>query len=142
MDYRDEIIHKLAEKECTTISAKVIRRLQRMTESMQSGDDTPLKNIWDEICVQVQSQESIFWELYLTEIARIIASYVDELDNHIKQAIWLQTDEGVSWECDHENADVVYSSDDDIVEYIMDKFVLPAAADWSNERIKKYLDNE
>jgi len=142
MDYREEIICKLAEKECKIISGRVIRRLQKMTDGMQSGDDTPLKNTWDEICVQVQSEESFFWKLYLAEIARIIASHVHKLDSHIKQAIWLQTDEGVSWECDHDNADMVYSSHDDIVEYIMDKFVLPAAADWSNERIEKYLDNE
>ncbi len=29
---------------------------------MQSGQDTPLKNVWDEICVQVQGEESFFFK--------------------------------------------------------------------------------
>jgi hypothetical protein len=32
--------------------------------------------------------------------------------------------------------------DEDIAQYILNRFVLPAAADWTNRRIKKYLERE
>lgn len=63
IDYRDRIISGVAKIECLKISRKIIRSLQKMTAGMQSGDGTPLKNIWDEICVQFQ--ESVMWDAYL-----------------------------------------------------------------------------
>ena len=44
---------QLARRLCRKISIKVVRSFQKM-HVMMSGDDTPLKNTWDEICVQVQ----------------------------------------------------------------------------------------
>lgn len=48
MHYREKLIASISEELCNRITRKVIRCLQQMTEGMQSGDDTPLKNIWDE----------------------------------------------------------------------------------------------
>ena len=43
MDYRDSIVVDIAQMECSRITRKAILALQKMTEGMQSGDDTPLK---------------------------------------------------------------------------------------------------
>lgn len=51
MNYRDKIILDIAESACETIAKKVIRKFQQ-SKDMMSGDDTLLKNVWDEICVQ------------------------------------------------------------------------------------------
>ena len=56
MKYKDKIIQHVAAEACKEISAKTIRALRKMTEGMQSGDDTPLRNIWDEVCVQMQTE--------------------------------------------------------------------------------------
>jgi hypothetical protein len=56
MKYKDKIIQYVATGACKDISAKTIRTLRKMTEGRQSGDDTPLRNIWDEVCVQMQTE--------------------------------------------------------------------------------------
>jgi len=113
-----------------------------MTEGMQSGDDSPLKNVWDEICVQVQGEESIMFDAYLDTIRSFIQDEVKKLDIQTKQVIWLQTNEGIDWEEDNSNQDSPIYCEDDIAEYILQRFVLPEAANWNNKRIEKYLERE
>lgn len=141
MNYRDKIIEDIAEGLCKKISRKIIRNLQKMTEGMQSGDDTPLKNIWDEICVQAQGEESVMWYAYLDMIRLFIHDEIEKLDGKMKQVIWLQTDEGIDWEEDKENQDAPVYREDDIAEYIL-RFVLSTAANWTNKRIEKYFERE
>lgn len=145
MNYRDKIISDLAEAACKRLSQKVIGFLTKMTDRMQSGDDTPLKNIWDEICVQVQDEKSGMWDHYLDSIQPIILGVVVELDAATKQAIWLQTDEGIDWKLDNEDQEDQEDQKvpivcEDIAKYILDGFVLSAAGDWTNKRIEKYLE--
>jgi hypothetical protein len=111
-----------------------------MKEGMQSGDDTPIKNIWDEVCVQIQSELSVMWDAYLETINAIISQEVIKLDSAIKQAIWLQTDGGMDWEFDDERSEEVPYIEDDITDYITHNYLLSKAADWSNSRINKYLN--
>ncbi|MBI2817806.1 MAG: hypothetical protein HYX72_12785 [Acidobacteria bacterium] len=139
MDHRDKIIADIAERECRRVSRKVIVALQKMTEGMQSGDGSILKNVWDEVCVQVQFQQSVMWDAYLETISTFIGGEVEGLDALQKQAIWLQTDNGMEWEAENEGEGTVTFCEDDITEYILHKFVLSAAADWTNKRIEKYL---
>ena len=91
MDYRDKLIADISEYQCNRILRKTIKRLQKMTKEMLSGDDSPLKNIWDEICVQVQSDYSWMWYSYEDTITAIIEETVKELIFPMLQAIWLQT---------------------------------------------------
>jgi len=107
---------------------------------MQSGDDTPLNNVWDEVCVQVQGQESFFWEdAYLETIRGIVLGFVQDLDTATKQAIWLQTRAGEEWGEEEEDGTIPYS-DEDVVEYILHSYVLSAADAYTNIRIQKYLE--
>jgi hypothetical protein len=57
------IVRAVAQKAAQRIAHKVIAELQLMTDKL-SGDDSELETTWDEICVQVQGEESIFWECY------------------------------------------------------------------------------
>jgi hypothetical protein len=108
-----------------------------MTEGMQSGDDSGLRNVWDEVCVQVQGQESVMWDVYLDTISGIIAGYLSGLDDAVKQAIWLQTNNGMDWEPSEEEKDTPYS-EEDIADYILTDYLLSSAANWTNDRIEKY----
>lgn len=148
MNYLDKIISDLAEAAGKRLSRKVIRSLTKMTDGMQSGDDTPLKNIWDEICVQVQDEGSVMWDDYLDTIQSLILGEVVALDAATKQAIWLQTDEGIDWKFDNEDQEDQENNEgqevpivcEDIAKYILDGFVLSAAGTWTNKRIEKYLE--
>ena len=104
---------------------------------MQSGDDTPLKNIWDEVCVQVQGQESVLWEDgYVPTIKSLIIERLENESPETKQAIWLQTDAGTELDGDEQGDAPV--DDDAIADYILDRYVLSAAADWTNSRLEQY----
>lgn len=142
MKFRDKILSDLAEASCRSLSRKVIRSLIKMTDGMQSGDDGSLKNIWDEICVQVQGEQSVVWDSYLDTIESLIFREVAQLDETTKQLIWLQTDEGSYWSADNDEKEdkEVPIACDDVVQYILNSFVLSAAADWTNRRIEKYLE--
>lgn len=143
-DYRDNIIAGIAKIECLKTSRKIIRALQKMKNGMQSGEGTPLKNIWEEICVQVQYEESVMWDAYLSTVCQIILPEVEKLDDCIKQAIWLQTDEGMEWEDEVADDDEVQKiapfSGEDITQHILHSYILLRAGEWNNKRIEQFLD--
>ena len=138
MDYRDGIIKDIARRECKRISQKTILTLQKMKDGMQSGEDSPLQNIWDEVCVQVQSDYSVMWSAYADTIEGIIQCDVDLLDPPTKKAIWLQTEGYTDWD-EEDDAESVPWSDEDIVRYILRAYVLSDAADWHNEGLSVIL---
>ena len=143
MNNRDEILSNIADRECENICTKTISTLQCMSDGMQSGDDTQLENLWDEICIQVQYRQSVFYDAYLETITTIISRALNGVNEHLKQAIWLQTDQGWDWGYDNkESEDDVppFGGDDDIAEYILHKYVLREAADWSSDEIDGYLE--
>jgi hypothetical protein len=142
MDYKDEIISEISVIESKKISNKVIRNLQKLKDCMLSGDDTILKNVWDEVCVQVQYEESWAWDAYIDTIRSMIKYEVEQLSNAIKKAIWIQTEEGFDWVINNEEDESIVFSVEDIIEYILHNYVLSEAADWTNKRIEKYLERE
>jgi hypothetical protein len=148
MDERDRIIFWIANLECQRVARRVARDLQGVSEGMQSGEDSPLANLWDEVCVQVQDQESTMWEYYLDLMRGMIQRQVQPLDLELRKAIWLQTDSGRDWAFHYDwqiregvppEPDGIPYSEDDTVDYILRDYILKIAADWTNRRISKYL---
>jgi hypothetical protein len=143
MNFKDKIISEMADAAAQKISRRVIVTLQRMKEPLLSGDDTELANVWDEVCAQVQGEESIYWDAYENTITQIIANEARELPEFVKQALWLQTDPGFDWAWDAENEEepgVPPFSDEEIIDYILREYVLKKAEEWSNPRIRLHLE--
>ena len=139
------IVQALAESVCQHISRKTILALQSMTDAnmLLSGDDSGLINVWEEICVQLQHEESFSWDAYEETIRTFVDSYVDELSNHEREAVWLQTPEGEDWDSElNEEQKPCPVFKGDITNYIVDKYVLSKGNDWSNSRIRAYLDGD
>jgi len=84
MDYRDKIICAISEAQCQHIADSVISILKSMTEGMQSGDETPLANIWEEICVQVQGETSSTWEMFIETIHQVVISNIKNIPAYFK----------------------------------------------------------
>ena len=136
MEYKDRIIKRFAECTCDDISEKVIKSLQNMKENLLSGDDTPLENVWDEICIQIQHQYSIYWDTYLITIESLIKDEIKKLGTEEKEAIWMQTENGIDWQIEIELEEtkgqrVVDYLKEDIINYILYDHILEKASDWT-----------
>lgn len=106
-----------------------------------SGDDSELKTTWDEICVEVQYEPSPFWDEYFATVKALVRGYVGELPAHEREAIWLQTEAGIEWDCEEPESRPAYPvSDDDISEYITKNHIYPAAGRWSNPCIRAFME--
>lgn len=92
--------------------------------------------------MQVQFQESVYWDVYLDTIKTIISPAVEDLDVSSKEAIWLQTSRGMDWEADAEDENNYQQAPgyclEDITEYILNDFILERAVNWTNQRIERY----
>jgi hypothetical protein len=134
------IVRALAQDAAGRITRKVIAGLQRINETF-SGDDSELKTIWDEICVQVQYEESFLWDFYEETVRALVEAYVADLPKYEREAIWLQTDAGSGWDCElPENREPHPVFDDEIVDYLIQEYVYSEAGCWSNARIRAYID--
>lgn len=131
------LLSRLAEEIGQKVGRRTISQLQRLRVGMQSDDDSVLANIWDEVCVQAQGEESVSWESYLDLMRNLIGHQLSKLKPHEVGALWLQTPEGELWseeeDRDYEGAIVL----EDVVEDVLGSYVLSAACDWKNPRIRK-----
>ena len=140
MNVESNIIRETAKAACERVSRKVRLSLQKMKEGMQSGNDSGLKNVWDEICVQLQGEEAPLSDAYDQTVQQFVADEIKLLPGHELEAIWLQTNPGIDWACDHgEGADAAPFIEDDVIRYVMDNFLYRDASDWSNDQIRKYM---
>jgi hypothetical protein len=117
-----------------------IRDLQRMQDCLLSGDDSPLRSIWEEICVQQQREWSHSWRAYQQTIAACADYRIEDLKPYELDALWLLTRQGEDWDCELEDERESYPVyQGDVLDYIQDE-ILSRASNWSNERIRRYLE--
>lgn len=135
--FERRIIAELAERVCQRLTRKDTAKLQRMRDGLQSGEDSGLVSIWEEICVQIQGQQSIFWEMYDDIVCDLIEAELEKLPDFERKALWLQTEEGQDWDAEEE-ADVV---SDHIISYLATR-IYGRAADWSNRRIRCFQERD
>jgi len=134
------------------VCEQVITELEKITTTL-SGDDSPLENPWEEICVQVQGEESFFWDAYLDTMRDFILGILIELPHRDQVALWLQTEEGWNWHWDIEfeeeqsprnergkNKPTVPVDHENIVSYIVQEFMLPTAEDFTNLNIEVFQE--
>jgi hypothetical protein len=134
------IVRALANKTARSITRKVIAHFQQIHDKL-SGDDSELKTSWDEICVQIQHEESIFWDIYDETVRSIVAAYVTELPSYEREAIWLQTDAGIDWYFeDPQDREANPVFEDDIIDYLVRNYIYSEAEQWSNVRIRAFID--
>lgn len=103
--------------------------------------DSELELAWDEICVQVQYQNSFDWDAYDETVRHLVSHHLGALPQHEREALWLQTDAGIDWiieEPEHGGPDPV--REDETVAYLVQAYVYPEAGGWSNARIRSFLD--
>lgn len=136
----ERIVGALARATAERLCRRAVARLAKLRHTL-SGDDSELKSTWDEICAQVQGDESPLWDAYESAIHDALAFDVSNLPAYTQQALWLRTPEGEAW-------DVAFGDEgtdppgchDDIIRYLTRQYVLQEAGRWSNSRIRAFLD--
>jgi len=86
--------------------------------------------------VQVQDEHSFFWERYVETILGIIRTEVQKLNENLKKLIWFSDE--ANWGA----LDDTEYNDEAVVEYIFYRILCSIAADYTNNRIEKYLHKE
>ena len=135
------------------IAASIIRQLQGIKRDrgmMQSPESSGLINLWDEVCVQVQREYSVFWDAYEEFIRTIIEERVQKLPKEEKLMIWLSSESFSEWadtfdEDDCDNAFSEFFPDgyesDAVIQMIFDE-VISRADDFKNRRISTFLERD
>ncbi|OJV66756.1 MAG: hypothetical protein BGO41_04865 [Clostridiales bacterium 38-18] len=154
--YSDEL--KIVTKHYADIISKkvsfdVIKKLKVTKAPLMTGDDSVLENVWEEICVQMQFEESFFWDTYEFHIIELIKRELESLPKQELQAIWLSTDEFQEifnnnyWDDDLygevEDDEAAYIINiDSICEFVLYNYVLSVAVNENNEKIDTYLNGQ
>lgn len=141
----------LARQAVEKLVPQAIRQLQQLRgDHLLSGEESRLRDVWDEICVQVQYELSPHWSSYQLLIERVILRLLEAVPPTSLHALWLETGAGEEWLDELEAAaastepkapspvvDLTYDKDD-VVVFLRDR-VVDAAADRTNSRIDRYL---
>jgi len=91
-------VEKIAEAAYKRYANKVIAELQSMgREAMQSGDDSPYNNVWEEYAAQVQGEESVFWEMYEEMVEQWCGAIVQAFSQTEREFLWLFSEAGQNW---------------------------------------------
>jgi hypothetical protein len=143
MTPEDHIVSELAEVVCKRIARQTRMALTKLTDCCLSGDDSPLKNIWEEICVQCQDENSYAWSAYEETIRVSVTGFVQRLQRNEIEAIYLQTEDA----CDMTDEEIegkqpLGINESSVVDYIIQQHIYSLAGDWSNKRIRKYIYGE
>lgn len=143
MRIEKHIVGKLARRVETVVIAHTKRSLRQLGGgSLLSGEDSPLRNVWDEICAQQQGEESFYWSAYEEIIDQILLDKVNHLDRASLLALWTQTDDGFDCLEDHhadEDGVELVSVDHGTVVTYLRRLLLREATDEDNEHIQRYL---
>lgn len=144
MRIEEQIVAAFANKISEQIVTGVVRSLKKMNSDheMLSGN-SGLKNVWEEICVQVQGEESFNWSAYIDVMERMLYSSLERLLPHEQIALWALTEEGWDYIYDYHADDVDLSevpvSQDENLHKLRGE-LLSKAADYENARISKFLE--
>ncbi len=97
-------------------------------------------SVWEEICVQVQFEESFYWGAYDYTVYDIVWREVKRLPPSVLRALWLDTIPGGDWliEEEAEQPELAPYCIDEVAEHLT-SIVYDMAADWSNWHIRAYL---
>ena len=131
-----------------SIAEQVRADLEEMDETLLSGADSRLISVWQEICVQVQGEESFEWDTYQELVTGMISVRVTDLSKAEQEMLWLATDAGWDWLYDVVHADDEPAPEqpgldtEELAEWIWTEFLRPLAESERDPNVVAYLEGE
>lgn len=131
------------------IARAVAQDLDRNREELLSGDDSGLCSAWEELCVQVQGEESFFFDAYRDMALNLLRNRAEALPVTEQRMLWWRTDLGWDWLWDASNRSPGEPSPpdpgidlDEIATWLFSDALRPLAENFSNAHIQQFLDDE
>ncbi len=123
------------------ISSVIISQLKIMKdECLLSGDDSGLKNVWEEICVQVQGDMSMYWEIYEDVIRNAITGVINKQPTSVQ--ILLSYIGSIDSDIRSEDDEDLYTIiPENAIKEVLEN-VLVKAGCYTNENITRFLDDD
>lgn len=124
---------RLEYSDCVELIIEEIRNLPK--SSMQSGEDSPLEDVWDEFAAQVQGEEGFSIDLYEELVENACSKLAEELTRSNLLTLWQESDAGSSWTDEDPEPD-----SDELRAYVMEELyrrVLGAASDYDLPEIEE-----
>ena len=133
-----ELLFDISNYYTKEIAKKVVRKIKQLKDEsmLLSGDDSGLKNVWEEYCVQIQGEESFYIHIYENIVASSIKEIYSKYPAPLKQAINYMGSIDQS-----EEAEDSYNNDFFGIQETL-KEVNHLAGISENKRINKYLYND
>jgi len=76
----------------------IINRIKRLPKECRlSGDDSPLKSVWEEWIAQVQGEHFFSFDVYEETIRLICRGVVESLPREEQGLLWMWTDDYWDW---------------------------------------------
>jgi hypothetical protein len=138
MTPHEHVVSEIAELVTKRVVRRATRKVQELRDGMQLGEDTGLLNIWDEVCVQVQTERTLVWWAYEKTIRSILHGELQRVPAQELKAIWLEMALGADW-AQEEGVDESPSYClDDVEDHVYDA-LMTNAVNYSNERIRSFM---
>jgi hypothetical protein len=114
---------------------KVVRQLRKQPSMIH------LNSAWDDICVQVQAVESLYWENYLDTVDGFVHSEVSALLPYELKAVWLESEEGEEWAYGVDALDYEHipAAEYQVVRHVVAE-TLSLAGRYTNASIRSYFE--
>ena len=143
-----KLLRKQSQLVGTRIARATARDLKLYRDNLLSGPDSGLRNVWDEICVQVQGERSFFWDAYRDMAMPHLAHHIDALPDVRRRLLWAGSPDGMMWIDEHEEAkysppvpgdDVPTGDTDDVANWVFDCCLVPLADAYRSRRIERFF---
>ncbi|BCV20628.1 hypothetical protein [Moorella sp. Hama-1] len=134
---KDEVI-EIIEAKYMEYARMVIDKIKALGDECRlSGDDSPLKNVWEEFKFQVQEGQSIFFDLYEEIIRSFCRDVIGSLSESEIRLLWLESNAYYNYDEDEDGFPCVEEQAMGVEDELY-SVVWTIAADEELE----YLDNE
>ena len=133
-----ELLFDISKYYTKEIAKKVLKKIKQLKDKsmLLSGDDSGLKNVWEEYCVQIQGEESYYIDIYEDIVAASVKEIYTKYPVPIKQAINYMGSIDQS-----EEAEDSFNNDFFGIQETL-KEVNHLAGNFENKRINNYLNND